>query len=313
MSTSRNRRSGKNGVEVSVIVPVRDAIDDLPALTHALARQTVNGGRTEILFVDNGSVDGSAQWLQANLPPHARLLFSARRHNAYAARNAGVEQARGQVLAFTDADCRPEDDWIERGLRALQDRLRVAGRIVVQGCSDRSLVEDLDTSRFLRQERFVREAFGATANLFVRRHVFDRVGLFDERLHSGADHEFGVRAQAAGLAIGYADDAVVRHRARRRFGALLRKAHRVGIGFGQECRLHSMQRLAVSARIADRLSLMGRVWQRDDLGASRRLVLIAGHALLAAGTAAGCARGYFDSASSPHRRLAGGDGTGAER
>ena len=294
MLTSHERRLGRHDIEVSIVVPVRDAVDDLPALTRALTSQTVNGGRTEILFVDNGSTDGSAEWLRHNLPPHAKLLFSSGRPNAYAARNAGVEQARGRVLAFTDADCRPEPDWVERGLRALQDRLRVAGRVVVQASTARSLVEDLDMSRFLRQERFVQEAFGATANLFVHRRLFERIGLFDERLRSGADHEFGVRAAAAGVTIGYADDAVVRHRARRQFVALWRKAHRVGVGFGQELRLHSLGRLAVPARIVDRLSLIRRVWQREDVDTPRRLALTAGHAVLAAGTVAGCAKGYLD-------------------
>jgi cellulose synthase/poly-beta-1,6-N-acetylglucosamine synthase-like glycosyltransferase len=284
---------GTTAVQVSVIVPVRDARDDLPALAKALARQTFNGGRSEILFVDNGSADGSVEWLQTNMPPGGRLLHCSHRHNAYAARNAGVEQAVGQILAFTDADCRPADDWLERGVDALRRHVRAAGRIVVQ-CSRRStLAEELDASRFLRQQRFVQESFGATANLFVRRQVFSRVGLFDDRLVSGADHEFGSRAGAAGLAIAYAPEAVVNHRARQQFTALFGKAYRVGLGFGQEVSLHALQSATALSRIADRLSLISRAWQRDELGVWRRSALSFGHLTLAVGTAAGCAKGYF--------------------
>jgi hypothetical protein len=297
LNTSLQWPAGSSDVAVSIIVPVRDAIDDLPALTRALARQTFNGGRSEILFVDNGSDDGSVEWLQDNLPPQGRLLCSPRRHNAYAARNMGVEHARGEMLAFTDTDCRPEDDWLERGAEALSSSLRVAGRIVVQRSPRCSLVEDLDASRFLRQQRYVRELFGATANLFVHRCVFHRVGLFDDRLVSGADHEFGIRAHQAGLAIAYAREAVVKHRARQQFKALLRKAHRVGMGFGQELHYQPLHRPAALARVADRLSLIGRAWQRDDMSARRRLALVVGHALLAVGTATGCAKGYFEPPS----------------
>jgi GT2 family glycosyltransferase len=280
------------GAVVSVVVPVCNVVAELPALCEALARQSLPPDRAEVLFVDNGSSDGSVAWLERWLPENGRLLFSPRPYNAYAARNEGIRRACGQVVAFTDADCRPERDWLEQGLAAVQLAQRVAGRIVVQRSSQPNWVERLDASRFLRQQRYVVESFAATANLFVRMKVFESVGHFDERLISGGDQEFGARAHAVGASIDYAPGAIVRHPARRRFGDLLGKAHRVGVGFGQALHYHSLERLAARQRIADRVGLIRDVAMDSDLPPPTRLALCAGQALLAATTAAGLVDGY---------------------
>ncbi|MBW2529004.1 MAG: glycosyltransferase [Deltaproteobacteria bacterium] len=286
-------------IAVSIVVPMHDAAASLPGLTQALARQTVPAEQVQILLVDNGSADDTVAWLQAHPLSNAELLHSERPRNAYVARNVGVRQAVGPVVAFTDSDCRPEPDWLERGLDALRHSRRAAGRIVMQRSRQQGLVEEMDASRFLRQRRYAREAFGATANLFVRREVFDRIGLFDERMISGGDQEFGARAQAAGLDITYADRAVVRHPACREFGALLAKAHRVGVGFGQALRYHSLERIAARERFVDRLLLMGRVWNEPSWSLRTRMTLTGGHALLAVGTAVGCARGLCGRVDAP--------------
>ncbi|MBW2453573.1 MAG: glycosyltransferase [Deltaproteobacteria bacterium] len=287
---------------ISIVVPVWNACSHLPDLVDALATQTLPVSQREVLFVDNGSEDGSAEWLAAHLPPSGRLLFSPRSRNAYAARNVGIEQARGRVLAFTDADCRPAPDWLAQGLEAARHHGRVAGRIVVQRSREGGLVEELDASRFLRQRRYSREAFAATANLFVRRSVFDQIGLFDERLVSGGDQEIGARAEAAGLPIAYSHGAVVRHWACRRLSVLVAKAQRVGVGFGQSLRLHSFERVAARGRIADRLTLIPRTWEIAHLQPRERLAVAAGHLILAAATAVGCIEGVGWASRQPTAR-----------
>ena len=83
------------------------------------------------------------------------------------------------------------EDWLEQGLAALASAPRVAGRIHLELSDSPSTAELVDAGRFLRQRRYVEEGFGATANLFVRRSVFDSLGGFDEHLKSGGDYEFG--------------------------------------------------------------------------------------------------------------------------
>ena len=84
---------------------------------------------------------------------------------------------------------------------------------------------------FRQQEYVDRWRFGATANLFTRASVFDRVGPFDERLRSLGDREWGRRVFDQGFTQRYADAARVRHPARRSVRALLRRARRMTGGY----------------------------------------------------------------------------------
>ncbi len=257
-------------LEASVIVPARASATEVAELLEHLERQTIDRDRFEILIVDDHS--------EPPLATAALRLTDAR--GSYAARNAGIRAARGKVLAFTDVDCRPEPSWLQAGLTAVAAHPRAAGRIELTAGEPPTWIERLDRARFLRQRQYVAEGFGATANLFVRREVFDAIGLFDERLLSGGDAELGRRAAA--FPIVFAADAVVRHPCRSDARALLSKAHRVGIGFGQTIRFHGFDTRAPK-RASDRLTLLS---QADPL-------LAAGLLALHGATLLGVARGYI--------------------
>src|SRR4029453_5474412 len=100
---------------ISVVVPVRDHADALADCLDALARQR-HAPASEILVVDNGA-PSDLRGLVAR-SPRARYAREVA-PGSYTARNAGLRLARGEVIAFTDADCRPRDDWLARGLGAL--------------------------------------------------------------------------------------------------------------------------------------------------------------------------------------------------
>ena len=195
---------------VSVLVPARDAAATLPDLLAALDRQTVASGVLETIVVDDGSRDATPALVRR--ADGVELVDAGARRGIAAARNLGVRAARAVVIAFVDADCRPEPTWIERGLAIVQ-RLEadiLAGHIEVT--IDRpSPVALLDLVHYFDQERYASEGFGATGNLWVRREVFERVGLFDERLVRGSDREFVARAVGAGFSLHYSRDVVVAH------------------------------------------------------------------------------------------------------
>lgn len=247
---------GDNGLRASVIVPVLNAVGDLPGLLDSLLNQSLSGGQYEVILVDNGSTDGTLEWLSAFRDPRVRVFLCHHRAGSYAARNTGLRWARADNIAFSDADGRPEPGWLAAGLEALGRSPRVGGRIDLV-CSERpSLPELVDAARFLRQRRYVREGFGATANLFVRREVFDRVGLFDDRLISGGDHEFGQRATAQGFSIVYSHESAIRHPCRTTYRGIFHKAFRVGYGFGQGVALRGAATVrSVASRFVDRTRL----------------------------------------------------------
>ena len=226
----------RHGPRVSVVVPARNAAHDLPTLLAALRRQTLPREDFEVVVVDDRSTDATPDLVRAS--GFAKLVEAPVRGGSYAARNLAVRLVDAPVLAFTDSDCAPTPTWLEEGLAELASTGAdlVAGQIeipLVDGSPASALV---DAARHLNQEKAVADGFGATANLFVQRRVFETIGLFNENLQSGGDTEFGHRARAAGLTLVLAANAVVVHPARGTPRQLARKAYRLGFGAAQHIR-----------------------------------------------------------------------------
>ena len=219
-----------DGVEITVVVPVRDGAATLPACLDALAGQTVDG-RVELIVVDNASRDATAAVAAAHAA-HPSVIREEHR-GSYAARNTGAAAARGRRLAFTDADCVPEGGWLAAGLRALDQGADLAGGAVLAIASAAPTVwEVYDRAVYLDQQANVDTMhFAATANLFVDRAVFESVGGFDAGLRSGGDVLFGRSATASGCKLVYAPDAVVQHRPRTTMRETWKLHRRLGAGW----------------------------------------------------------------------------------
>lgn len=227
---------------VSVIVPAHNAAAGLSALLEALGKQTVDAADMETILVDDDSSDRTADLAtelleQGPLGKSGQVVRLGDRGGSYAARNAGIEAASGDVLAFTDSDCAPRPDWLQHGLEAIEEGAHVAaGRIEVPLEPDPTIAELVHASRYLNQAAYCLAGFAATANLFVRATVFEQVGRFNPRLYSGGDREFCLRAHAAGFAPHYTPQARVVHRARRGIAEVAGKAFRTGVGRAQTVR-----------------------------------------------------------------------------
>ncbi len=198
-------------------------------LLDALALQTMPAADFEVLFVNNGppeSVDLD------DLPPNVRLLHCAI-PGSYAARNAGAREARGEWLAFTDADCRPDPAWLAAlvGAAEAEPGTLAAGDVqLVSRTGTPNAYESFDILRGVPQQRFVGWGFGVTANLLVARDVWTELGGFDATRFSGGDADFCRRAGAAGYAVRYAADAVVLHPARATWQDLKTQTRRIRAG-----------------------------------------------------------------------------------
>lgn len=194
---------------VSVIIPARNAERTLGRTLDCLRGQDL-GGALEVVVVDNGSSDGTRA-LAVRHPVSARVLDGPGTGPG-AARNAGAAAASGPVLAFTDADCFPHPGWLREGLAAI-----AAGRDIVQGRvqpDPGARLRPFDRTVWVSRETGLFE----TANLFVRREVFDRVGGFADWLDVGPDAGpfgedvlFGWTARALGATTGFAGAAAVDH------------------------------------------------------------------------------------------------------
>jgi GT2 family glycosyltransferase len=211
--------------EISVVIPHLNDAERLEVCLAALAAQRLAPERFEVLVVDNGSRVPPAE-LVARFP-FARLVAEPT-PGPGPARNRGVALARAKVVAFLDSDCIADPDWLEALLAgfAAEPGCRILGgavRIFAADPGRPNLAEAFDLVYGIRQEwTIARHGFAATANLAVRREVFEAVGDF-LGLAFSEDMEWGMRAKAKGFPTRFAPDAVVRHPARRSMAELRRQ------------------------------------------------------------------------------------------
>jgi GT2 family glycosyltransferase len=203
---------------IAVITTVRDGEHALQGLADALAQQTRRD--FEWVVIDNGSRDGTADVARAR----GATVVEEPRPGRSRARNRGVAATRAPLLAFTDADCRPRPEWLDRLATCLDDGPPlVAGRTVMTTSARPNAVERFDSLWRFRDDR--RRAWGQTANLGMRREAFDAIGGFDPAFHrSGEDVDLCLRARAAGFALVHCPLAVVEHPAERELRPVLRRA-----------------------------------------------------------------------------------------
>jgi GT2 family glycosyltransferase len=216
---------------VSVIVPFAGDHGAAARLDAALARLRTRPG-DEVIVVDN-SLDGVLGYARALAA--ARVVPAPREASSYYARNVGVEEAAGDWLLFTDADCLPAPDLLDTYFDPLPEKAcgAVAGEIASAfGPADLA-------SRWARQRGWLRQQtslvhpyrpYASTANLLVRRAAFADVGGFVEGVRSAGDVDLCWRLQGAGWTLEYRPAACVEHRHRDTVAALLRQAARYGAG-----------------------------------------------------------------------------------
>lgn len=221
---------------VSVIVLNYNGRRWLGGCLDALAAQR-GAPPFEVVVVDNGSTDGSAETLRAYALEHAqgaagpfeavRLIETGGNYGFAAGNNVGARAARGELLAFLNNDTEPEPDWLASLHQSLVTRPAYAlatSRLVF--LDDPSVVDSAGDG-YLRaggafkhgyggpaQQALVsREVFGACGGAFmVRRDIYEALGGFDERFFMVyEDVDLSYRARLIGQRCWYAAEAVVRH------------------------------------------------------------------------------------------------------
>lgn len=218
-------------LDVSVVIPVRDGAESIGPLLESLERQTLDRERFEIVVVDNASRDATARIAAEG---GARVVHEPV-PNRSRARNAGVAAARADLIAFTDADCRADERWLEELLRCASLAPLVAGEVVTSTGEPPNAVERFERLWRFGQGAWVKQqGWAATANLLVTREAFDAVGGLDPAWHHiGEDADFCLRAGAAGYGLDFCAAAVIEHRAESRLVPMLRRSYRHGYSVNQ--------------------------------------------------------------------------------
>jgi glycosyltransferase involved in cell wall biosynthesis len=254
---------------LSVIIPVYNDALNLAHCLDALEKQTLDKSRYEIIVVDNGSTDGLQSMLGSRTTVH---LVSEHRPGSYSARNKGILSSDGDVLVFTDSDCIPDKDWLEKGLSSLSTKDNigfVAGNVIffpkdadnLTGPELWEMLNNYDAEVFVESMHF-----GLTANLFVPREVFGKVGLFNPELRSAGDYEWGNRVYDKGFSIQYDENVVVMHPARRTISQLINKTRRLTGGqldVGLVSRSYCLKKILID--IFPPVLTVFRLLKRDDI------------------------------------------------
>jgi glycosyltransferase involved in cell wall biosynthesis len=266
---------------VSVIMPVLNEARRITASLDALAGQD-DAPTFEVIVVDNGSRDTTAELVRAH--PIGARIETERARGPYAARNTGIAVARGEILAFTDADCLPEPRWLAEGLAAIESGADLVGGCIVQMASaNPSVWERYDRATYLDQDLYIRvEGFAATANLVVRAGVFRDLGAFVPKLTASGDVELGQRATRAGYVLAYAPEARVLHYPRATLRSTWALHRKLGMGFSELARygirpkpwLDGAMLLRIGT-VVDRVAAQGPPLRRRRLGPVHAVVLAA--------------------------------------
>lgn len=205
-------------IDFSIIVPTRDRHAQLAACLDALAELRYPASRFEVVVVDDGSRTPVEPVLE---PRRERLQIRLRTQPGAGparARNHGADAARGRFLAFTDDDCAPAPDWLEK----LAVRLADAPDAVAGGCTVNLLKDNLFATASQSLLSYLYEYFSdnrgvpwflASCNFALAASTFHSVGGFDPSYPTAAaeDRDICDRLRLHGYSMVYAPDAVVYH------------------------------------------------------------------------------------------------------
>jgi glycosyltransferase involved in cell wall biosynthesis len=283
-----------------VVVPVFNGAGCIGGCLDGLLAQSYPADRREIIVVDNGSDDGTRDVVETH---PVTLLSETANRSPYAARNAGIAASCGSVIAFTDADCLPGRDWIRRGVTALvaEGADLVGGKVSFMLADDATLGELTDALWHLDVKRQIETNRACmTANLLVRRCVFETIGLFEPQIRSGGDGKWTRRATDAGFKLVYEPRSEV-HKPARRLGDLLAKAYRVGRGLPAAWLERGAGRMSIAPRILRNVlppatrRVQRRIADRDLPAADRHLLGVWWTTwLMEMVRSAGCVQGWLE-------------------
>ena len=216
---------------ISIIIPVyKDALG-LEKTIKSIAVQNINSRSYEIIVVNDGG-DGDVDHVCLKL---GILCISIRkRRGSYYARNVGLENTKGEYLAFIDAGTIAGKKWLVNGIQSLKIYDYAGGPIEITKNPEEKISETLflyqKAATFRVRNYMEKLHFSPTTNLFVKRSVVEKLGGFDGKLQSAGDWEFGDRIfRSAIFSQKYINSVKVYHFARS-FGSLIRKSKRVSVG-----------------------------------------------------------------------------------
>jgi len=224
---------------VSVIIPVRNGEPTIEPLLESLQRLDYDRNKVEVVVVDGNSTDRTGDIVRK----YPVKLIIERKEGLNAARNTGMRNSNGEIIAFTDCDCIVPSNWIKKIVENFKDPQVGCVGGSAKGHDDDFISQYADNSIiplmpfFKKRERldmiklFLHHPAGC--NMAFSRKAFEEVGCFDESIQYGFDDvEFVERVCKAGYKMVLDPDVLVRHKHRSTLKEFLKQNFRYGRGSG---------------------------------------------------------------------------------
>ena len=209
-------------MQLSIVTPLYNRLDLTQAFVAALPGTLPPGMAWECLLVDDGSTDGTREWLESLQSPF-RALFHERNLGFAAAINHGAREARGEILALLNNDLVLSPGWLPPMLASLREpRTGLVGNVQRRvadaaldhvGIAVNAAAKIVHVRKLPRWARGTRVVFAVTAACcLVRRADFMALGGFDEAFeNSSEDVDFALKLRTRGRRTVVCLDSVVRH------------------------------------------------------------------------------------------------------
>jgi GT2 family glycosyltransferase len=217
---------------ISIVVPVYQAEATIDLCLKSLMNLDYPKKKFEIIVVDNASTDSSPQIIKKY---DVQYIYEKMR-NAYHARNRGLEQARFELIAFTDSDCIVTENWLKNIIKYLTDKeIAIVGGKILPYSIDNDVQKFIDFRKILDQEKMFQKTdfsfpFCVTANCVIKYDILKELGGFDTFYRIAGDADLCWKAQLKGLKIVYANDAIVYHKHRSDARNLYNQSFQYGFG-----------------------------------------------------------------------------------
>ena len=188
----------------------------------------------EIIIVDNNSTDTTVEIVKK----YPVKLLHEGKQSSYPARNLGIKNAKGEIVAFTDADCIVDKMWLEQLVENFKDETTagVGGEILAY--NPKSIVEQYSVKSGSISQKIALETeivnlkmpFILTANAAYKAEILNEIGLFDDSFISGGDVDLACRITMKGYRIVYEPKALVYHKHRTTLYGLFKQIFPYGEG-----------------------------------------------------------------------------------
>lgn len=190
-------------IRISLVIPMYNASSTLPRLLASLSAQTLPREQYEVIFVDDGSTDGSGELVRRY---EGFRLLAQQNRGPSAARNHGTREARGEIIAYTDADCVLPPDWLARNLELHEQHPDIvafcgAVRPATKLPYGSSVLADHLCSWFNVHDRLPERVpeHLPSAMMSVKRRMFEAGVWWTERRTTGEDLDICIRIVERGM------------------------------------------------------------------------------------------------------------------